>query len=54
MFRLKDNLYTLLLIGANGNIATFIGGATFYSAVNIRFKSKNKIIKTISKEEKFR
>ena len=52
IFRLKDELYILLLINANGNVAAFIDKMTFYSIYNIGFEDKTNVTKTISEEEK--
>jgi len=49
---LKDELYILLLINANGNVAAFIDKMTFYSIYNIGFEDKTNVTKTISEEEK--
>ncbi len=54
MFRLKDELHTLLLTGASGNAAALIGGVTLHSAVNIGFEGRAGITKNISEEEKLR
>jgi len=52
MFRLKDGLYTLLLIGVSGNAAALIGGVTLHLVANIGFKSINGTIRNILEEEK--
>ncbi|KAK4233381.1 hypothetical protein C8A03DRAFT_38916 [Achaetomium macrosporum] len=40
MFRLKDGLHTLLLMGAGGNADALIGGVTLHSAANIPFEGR--------------
>jgi len=52
IFRLKDNLHTLLLTDANGNTTALIGGMIFHSLYNIGFKDINGNIKNITKKEK--